>query len=324
MATNFSIDFATGTFSSSQSTTTGPLSQLFGNDGGVFSLQYPRDLSYTNRGHVVRFSIRKVQGRAADLINAGKDFYNKTEAAVTAAAANPVEAATQATQEAVQAAKDVASDPMAAANKVGTSLKNLTTQKTDVVGSISLYMPETVNFNYTAQYDKLTVADAAGSVPLVGTVAKAITGVLQNPAVRMGINAAGYVFNPQQQLLFEGIDFRTYQMSFTFTPYSRDEAQQVKDIVNRFRQYTAPELAQGSGGMFFIPPAIFDITFMNNGAENTNIQRLRPSVIENIDVNYSPNGQWAAHQDGTPVQTVLTLSFREMDLITRDLVEQGY
>jgi hypothetical protein len=159
---------------------------------------------------------------------------------------------------------------------------------------------------------------------LVGTVAKAITGVLQNPAVRMGINAAGYVFNPQQQLLFEGIDFRTYQMSFTFTPYSRDEAQQVKDIVNRFRQYTAPELAQGSGGMFFIPPAIFDITFMNNGAENTNIQRLRPSVIENIDVNYSPNGQWAAHQDGTPVQTVLTLSFREMDLITRDLVEQGY
>ena len=38
---------------------------------------------------------------------------------------------------------------------------------------------------------------------------------------------------------------------------------------------------------------------------------IKRSVIENIDVNYAPNG-WAAHEDGAPVQTTITIQFKEM------------
>ena len=47
------------------------------------------------------------------------------------------------------------------------------------------------------------------------------------------------------------------------------------------------------------------------------------SVIESIDINYSPNG-WSTHNDGSPVQTVVTLQFKETELIDRDKVVRGY
>ena len=86
MASTISFDFGTGNFTSTPSTASGPLSQLFNSNSGTFSLQYPRDLSYTNRGHVVRFSVRKVTGRAAELLAAAGDFVNKTETAAAALA----------------------------------------------------------------------------------------------------------------------------------------------------------------------------------------------------------------------------------------------
>ena len=187
-------------------------------------------------------------------------------------------------------------------------------------------MPDTVDFNYAPQYSNLSLADAAGSIPLVGKIAKAITSGeygLGNSAVKLGLNAAGYVFNPQQQLLFEGIDFRTYNMSFTFTPSSPQESENVKNIIQTFRKYAAPTVVTGAAGFFFNPPGMVDVSFLYNGTKNPNLNYIKRSVIENIDVNYAPNG-WAAHEDGAPVQTTITIQFKEMFLVDRKAIEQGY
>jgi len=45
-------------------------------------------------------------------------------------------------------------------------------------------------------------------------------------------------------------------------------------------------------------------------------------VLDNINVDYAPNG-WAAYSDGAPVQTKLTLSFKETDIMHRDLFNSG-
>ena len=76
--------------------------------------------------------------------------------------------------------------------------------------------------------------------------------------------------------------------------------------------------------MFFVPPSTIKLQFMYNGKENTHVARVAESVIESVDVNYSPNG-WAAHDDGAPVQTMLTINFKEIQLIDRAMIEkQGF
>jgi hypothetical protein len=137
------------------------------------------------------------------------------------------------------------------------------------------------------------------------------------------MRGAGYALNPHQQVLFDGIDFRNYTLSFTFTPYSKDEADQVTKIINTFKKHAAPRISEGGAGMFFIPPSVFKPEFRFNGRENTKINKVTESVITNIDVNYTPNG-FSTHSDGSPVQTTVTISFRELELITRQKIEQGY
>ena len=110
----------------------------------------------------------------------------------------------------------------------------------------------------------------------------------------------------------------------SFTPSSPQEAQNIKNIIQTFRKYAAPTIVNGAAGFFFNPPGMFDVSFLYNGQTNTNLNRIKRSVIENIDVNYAPNG-WAAHEDGAPVQTTVTINFKEMFLVDRKQIENnGY
>jgi Tail-tube assembly protein len=314
--TAITFDTDTGnitTAASSAATASGPAAVMAQNTNGLSVLQYPRNLGTSTRGHSVQFTIQKINSTT----------FSQVQTAVTNLVSSDSNVQAAQNDNSSISVSTLVSSGQAALNKATNAISDIKST-TSTIGVINLYMPETVNFGYNAQYDKLSLVEAASSIPRVSFIAKAITGVLDNPAARLGLNAAGYVFNPQNQILFEGIDFRTYQMSFTFTPYNADEATQVDQIIKMFRQNAAPTLVQGSLGMFYTPPSIFNVSFLYNGAINPHINQLKRSVIENIEVNYSPNGQWAAHGDGTPVQTTLTMSFKEIDLVTSTDIQQGF
>jgi hypothetical protein len=169
----------------------------------------------------------------------------------------------------------------------------------------------------------MSLMDAASQLPLIGKAAQFVSQTLNTGPAKLIGRGLGYAFNPQQQILFEGIDFRTYTMSFTFTPYSRQEANDVAKIIRLFKAHSAPRIANGGAGMFFVPPSQFKVKFLFNGSENTKISKIATSVIESIDVNYAPNG-YATTSDGSPVQTTISISFKEIELITRERIEQGY
>lgn len=320
--------------------TTGPTSALYKSKYNTFNLKYPRDLDSSTKGHSVRFDIYETL--PADL-TALKEGFNTAVSYVlnttgTEAASDLGTVATKtwdaakeglnqagATIPTIQKAVNSGDPGGALATGVSGALNSAVgfvkrnVSKTSV-GAITLYMPETLEFNYAAQYNNLSLATAAESV---SGVASALTSILNRGAVKLGLNYAGYVFNPQEQVLFEGIDFRTYNMSFTFTPYSQQESEEVRNIIKNFRKYAAPELITKSAGFFMTPPAIFQISFLNRGQENANINKLKQSVLQNIDVNYAPNG-WSAHEDGAPVQTTLTLQFKEIELVDKAAIDSGY
>lgn len=301
----------------------GPLGALFKKPGGLNILQYPRDLQSSSRGHVVKFEINEVQPIG---IQEGKEYTLK----------NAIDGTVEASKNLGQ--KILSNFP---SNSITDSIfggKNQNTETTfnasfepakkKVENVILLYMPDTMNFTYEAQYNETSLLEvgkqALEKLPgIVGTATKNIVSTIDSNLGKLALKTQGLAINPNQQLLFDGISLRSFQLSFTFTPYSKQEADTVNEIIKLFKMHSRPRTVTGSGGMLFIPPSTFNIDFQFKGSQNKYLSKVAESVITDIEINYSPNG-WAAHTDGSPVQTTLTLSFKEIQLIDRNKIEQGY
>jgi len=240
----------------------------------------------------------------------------------------------------------------------------LTKQTTDLKAVISLYMPDTLTASYSADYTQInlrgpggalgdtltgiqTIASVAGSaagaiksdssvINAVGSDPAAIDAAIRAGTSAVGgsdglsaaiLNAQGYATNPQMQMIYQGLEFRSFQLSFTFTPKSRAEAKTVDNIIYQFKYYSAPSFQSGktvsNQSMYLIPPAIFNVSFMVKGIENKYLPKYADCVLEHVDVNYAPNG-WAAHSDGAPIQTTLTLSFKEIEVVDKARLSTGY
>jgi hypothetical protein len=249
-----------------------------------------------------------------------------------------------------------------AASFVGNALKtgfSLAPPISQMKSCISLYMPDTLTATYDANYEEMsltadlgptittlraidssisavkggTLGNAIGTNP---AVLQAIQGTLGGKISGLGINsenlttllqrAQGFALNPQLQMVYRGTGLRSFQLSFTFTPKSRDEGIQVNNIINQFKFYSSPSLGQKindnitqstTNSMFLIPPSLFEIEFYVNGQRSVNLPRYGRCVLTNLDVNHAPNG-FSTYEDGTMVQTTLQMSFKEMDILTRD------
>jgi len=291
----------------------GPLGALFGNKFGRQDLAYPRDLQSATRGHYIQFTIEEIDPAKYS------ETVDKLTAGITNVASSlPEQLANFSLTNAGNSIKQFLSDP----NSISKSI-SFTKPNKRAVGTISLYVPETVNFTYNASYSKTNLATALQQTPIVGKPAEYVFRKLNESPARLLLRGQGFAFNPQEQILFDGIDFRSYQMAFVFTPYSKQEAETVEKIIKMFKFHSAPRLATGSAGMFFVPPSIFRPKFFFNGKENTKINKITESVIKNIDVNYAPNG-FSTMSDGSATQIQLTIDFQEIELLTRDRIEQGY
>jgi hypothetical protein len=87
--------------------------------------------------------------------------------------------------------------------------------------------------------------------------------------------------------------------------------------------------------MYFIPPSYFDISFkyaLNivsaDGTstitvkENDRIYKVGKCVLENVSVDYSPNG-WSSHPGGMPTQIKMQLQFMETEIVNRQRLASG-
>ena len=252
---------------------------------------------------------------------------------------------------------------------IDTRLKNITdkrfsvTKKTELTtDAIALYMPDTLNYIYSQGYSDLSPGNsvlgqsiAAGASEyekftqgqsaydsMKNTVIKAglakLTEAAREKAGDVGalgaFAATGTVLNPMMELLYTGqSQFRTFQFDFFFYPRDEREALEVQKIIQRLRFHQAPEISGSFGQGFLIPPSEFDIRFYYNGAQNPNIPAIGTCVLDNININYAPNG-FSAYEvpeetfpslgrTGMPVAIQLTLAFKEVSYLTKDDFDVG-
>jgi hypothetical protein len=106
-------------------------------------------------------------------------------------------------------------------------------------------------------------------------------------------------------------------------PSSQKESESMDRIIWNLRRFAAPDLNQKTS-LLFDTPAEFEIKFYNKGQENLAIPKIRRCVLTDININYTPQGEWSTFRNGYPVSCLLSVAFQEMEIITRDKIEAYY
>ena len=140
--------------------------------------------------------------------------------------------------------------------------------------------------------------------------------------------AGGEIITDRMELAFKGINKRKFQFAFKFIPKNKKEADEVRNIIFAFRSNMAPEFVGGNrAGRKMRVPNTFDIQYMYDGNENQYLQKISTCVLEQCDVVYGGDRYrtFEANEEGAPaVETQVTLQFGEMELITKERVNEGF
>jgi hypothetical protein len=105
-------------------------------------------------------------------------------------------------------------------------------------------------------------------------------------------------------------------------PKNENESNAVYNIINKFKEHMHPELA--AGGAFFLYPSEFEIAYYHNNKENTYFNKIATCALTDMSVEYGGE-QLSSFKDGSPTEINLTLSFRELELITKETIrDRGY
>jgi len=178
----------------------------------------------------------------------------------------------------------------------------------------------------------ITKSIVAGTKGLLGdSAARAIGGVAELAGAE-GVEALtkkafGNADNPYMEVLFDSMNLRTFTYNFNFAPKSKEEAYEVQRIIQLFRFHMAPELRPGVNRYLGLPSQ-FDIHYMflsksGQTSENNFYNRIATCVLQDCKVNYTPNGV-KSFEDGGPTATTMSLTFKEIELLTKDKIAEGF
>ena len=224
-----------------------------------------------------------------------------------------------------------------------------------ITDSVALYLPANVEDNTLAGYNDARTgiagflvasgfqAKGGDSAAIAKSIVGSMEGILKDTTMR-AIGVVGEIFgaegaeglakkafgeadNPYMEVLFDSMQLRTFTYNFTFAPRNEQESYEVQRIIQLFRFHMAPELRPGVNRYLGLP-STFDIHYMflsKNGvaSENNFYNKIATCVLQDCSVNYTPTGV-KSFEDGGPTQTTMKLSFKEIQLLTKDKIGEGY
>ena len=227
-----------------------------------------------------------------------------------------------------------------------------------MTSAIAMFMPAQVSTSYGAQYtdtemgelteaalnayEKFSRGNMRGGMDEIGQSGTALANMVSRLMLTSlgampgmaGAKAAsemksGVVLSDRLELAFKGIDKRKFEYTFKMIPKSEEEAKEIRNIIFAFKSSMMPEFEGGNlTGRRLIVPNTFDIEYMWNGQQNNFISRISECVLTNMSVAYGGD-RYKTHEpiqgDGAPpIETTITLSFSELELITRERIHEGF
>ena len=130
--------------------------------------------------------------------------------------------------------------------------------------------------------------------------------------------STGQILNNNLELLFQGVNLRTFPYSITFSPRSPEEATVVKDIIRRLKTSMAPKAGEfdgTAGGIFIQSPDVFQLKFLKDDVDHPFLHAFKLCALTGMSVNYTNAGTYTSYEDGTPVNIRMSLTFKELNPI---------
>ena len=220
------------------------------------------------------------------------------------------------------------------------------TYKSTISDSIILYTPSTgTKFDYKVGYDNVDTGMAgqmAGLLDLkglgdaaskAGGIGKSFIEGIGKAAIEIalpGFGAAidkglGRSINPNAELVFKNVPFRSFNFPFEFSPKNEKEKEDIQKILSLFKFHMMPEKA-GEG--YLTAPAQFQITYMYRDGANMYIPKISRCALTDMSIDYSPEGVFTTFKGddkgAAPVLTKMDLSFTEMEIMTKETIAIGH
>lgn len=128
--------------------------------------------------------------------------------------------------------------------------------------------------------------------------------------------ATGQVFNPNLELLFNGVNLRVFPFTFEFFPRNREEGEEVRQIIRLLKYSMVP--SRGDQGIFIKAPFVFQLQYMKGRDPHPFLNRFQPMALTNMSLNYTGSNTYSTFYDGTPTHLRLELLFKELNPVYKD------
>lgn len=224
--------------------------------------------------------------------------------------------------------------------------------------TVGLYLPMGLTFNDGVKYDNIDLGSAGAAMEKglgfaqsmmdgVGSFISNIGGGNKTELARLaGIQlsnragafadevravqklSGGLTLNPNERILFDRPNMRTFTFTFKFIAKSDEEALQVDEIIKFFRSELYPEeinRSLGNGNSIALGyrfPNQFNISFEYDGTPIPGLAKIKPCYLADVSTVYNAS-QMAMHSDGRFMEVDMTLQFRETKALTRKDVSVG-
>lgn len=241
-------------------------------------------------------------------------------------------------------------------------IRQPTVQSPTTLKRIGLYMPPSIRVRYGAQWENINMnvlRTSTGAENLVNSAKAAVESgsfasagfsldkslltdvpdmVLSNAVRGLGSMLDDTSFgsqlgvelraalNPHASQKFIGIDLREFQFSFQLFARTKNESESIRQIIKMFKWAMHPEGMKAAAGklekIYWDYPNPIDIYLFTPSTKY--MFNIAQSVLFDMEVTYGEEGASFFKETGAPVQVNLTLSFREMEVLTKQRIEEDY
>ena len=201
---------------------------------------------------------------------------------------------------------------------------------------IALHIPLTLEQEASVKYQGKDVGSLARGAAQGGT--GFITGMVQglSQAASKLLNSMtgnamfimqGKAVNPMQEMALEGVDFRSLSFSYTMSPSSQEEADEINSIIYYFKTAMLPDTypALGAGQSdaegFFNYPNTW--TAELEGPIRDRVDGYLPMVLESCKVTYEgDSSSMTFYEKGQPMSVKMDLGFKELKILTQESYQE--
>jgi len=175
--------------------------------------------------------------------------------------------------------------------------------------------PKNAITNFTSAIKNVATSGNGQNLVTNYFAAQAVNSLGANVSVESLLSRSdGKILNPNMELLFKGVQLRSFNFTFNMSPRDDVESKSVKSIIRAFKKSMAAKTSTGAGaGLFIDSPNIFQLEYRSGNGKHPFLNSFKPCALTNMAVDYTASGAYATYEDATPVHMKLTLSFQELN-----------